>query len=451
MDENNVKLLDNSQASLTLTIDAETLEKAYQKKLADYAKTIQIDGFRKGKVPSSVVERKFGEMIREESSFNAMEEYLTSELDKLDFNDKPLAFSTPVLQDEEKLVPFKKGEDVTYTVVYDIYPRFDVKSYKGLEVEVPSVKISDEDINNEIEELRKQNSIVKAKDGKAENDDIATVDFAELDENGNDIESTKREGFTFTIGTGYNFYKFDNDVVGMEKDEEKIVEKSYTEEDHVPGYEGKTIKLRIKLSNLKVRELPEVDDEFAQDVKDEYKTVEDLKNGIRKDFEEKLEERLKNDKINALLDKISAETEITIPASMLNAELESAWRNFCHQSGLTENQIMSFLKMQDSTKEQLLDSWKDGCIKNLNNHLILDKIKDYENFPIDDEEFKKAWDERYSNVTDDNKEYYEKILKDDLQFSKVVPFLLENNTFKPGKELGYNEYLNNAGAENEEE
>ena len=445
--EKSVKLLDNSQASLTLTIDADTLEKAYQEKLAKYAKTIQVDGFRKGKVPASVVERKYGEMIREESSFEAMEKKLEEEIKTLSFEDRPLAFSTPVLQDEDKLLPFKKGDDVTYSVVYDIYPRFELSQYKGLEVEVPSVSVTDEDVEKEVEKKREQNSIVKTKDGEAADGDIITVDYVEIGEDGSPVASTERKDFTFTIGSGYNFYKIDKDVIGMKTGDEKTVEKSYTEEDHVPGYEGKTIKLSINVTNLKVRELPAVDDEFAQDVKEEYKTVADMKAGIRADLEKNVEERMKNDKITALLSKIKGETEITVPKSMLDAQLDQAWRNFYRQSGLTEEQLLGFLKMQDTTKEALLDSWKDACTNDLKDQLILDKVKEKESFEIPEDEFKSKWEERYSSVKDEDKEYYENILRDELQFERVVPFLLENNTFKAGKAVSYESYISGTASE----
>ena len=158
---------------------------------------------------------------------------------------------------------------------------------------------------------------------------------------------------------------------------------------------------------------------------------------------------MKNDKINALLDAIKAKTEITIPASMLAAELENAWRNFYHQSGLTEEQILSFLKMQGSTKEALLDEWKDSCTSNLKDQLILDAIKDKEDFAVSDEEFKEEWEKNYKSVKDEDKEYYENILRDSLKFAKVTPFLLENNTFKAGKKVSYDDFI--AGAYKEEE
>ena len=326
--DKSVKELENSQAALTLTLDAASIEEAYNKRIQKYAKDITIPGFRKGKVPVSVIERKFGAMIREESTFDLMEESLKEAYSSLDKEHSPLVFSTPVLQDEEKLLPFKENEDLTFTVVYDVLPRFELPAYKGLEVEVSSIEVTDADIDKEIEKYREQNAIIRTKDGEAENGDIVTVDYVELDENGAEIESTKRDGFTFTLGSGYNFYKLDSDVIGMKAGDEKTVTKTYTEEDNVPGYAGKTVNLRVKLDTLKSKELPAVDNDFAEDVKDEYKTVEDLRKGIRDRFEKNVEEHLKNEKITAILDKLAAETEIVIPQSMIQAELDNRWRSF---------------------------------------------------------------------------------------------------------------------------
>ena len=152
--DKNVKELEGSRAELTITIDSASIEKDYSEKLAKYAKEVQIDGFRKGKVPVSVLERKFGDAIREESTFKTMEEGLEEALKDIPEDQKPIAFSTPELQNEESLLPFKKGEDITFSVIYDIYPKFDLPQYTGLTAEVPAVEITDKDIDDKIEELR---------------------------------------------------------------------------------------------------------------------------------------------------------------------------------------------------------------------------------------------------------------------------------------------------------
>ena len=438
--EKSVKELENSQAALTLTIDAASIEDAYTKRIQKYSKDLALPGFRKGHVPASVIERKFGDSIREESTFDAMESALQDAIKELDVKDKPLPFSTPVLQDEDKLLPFKKDSDITFTVVYDVKPVFELPQYTGLEINVPEIEVTEKDIDSDVENLRNQNAIIKNKSGKAENGNIATINYVEIDENGNEIESTKRNDFTFTIGTGYNFYKLDNDVIGMKKDEEKTVEKSYTEEDNIPGYAGKTVKLSIKLTELKERELPEVDDEFAQDIKDEYKTVKDMRAGIRKDLEKKAEDAMKTEKEDAVVKAIAEKTSFTIPQSMIQAELDSRWRNLIRSSSISEDQLLKFLEMQGETKESFQNGWMDEVTAMLRSQLVLDAIRDKENFEISEEDLNAECEKQLKNVPESEKESYKEIIKDNMQFEKVIPFLLENNTFKSESKVSYKEY-----------
>ena len=438
--EKSVKELENSQAALTLTIDAASIEDAYTKRIQKYSKDLALPGFRKGHVPASVIERKFGDSIREESTFDAMESALQDAIKELDVKDKPLPFSTPVLQDEDKLLPFKKDSDITFTVVYDVKPVFELPQYTGLEINVPEIEVTEKDIDSDVENLRNQNAIIKNKSGKAENGNIATINYVEIDENGNEIESTKRNDFTFTIGTGYNFYKLDNDVIGMKKDEEKTVEKSYTEEDNIPGYAGKTVKLSIKLTELKERELPEVDDEFAQDIKDEYKTVKDMRAGIRKDLEKKAEDAMKTEKEDAVVKAIAEKTSFMIPQSMIQAELDSRWRNLIRSSSISEDQLLKFLEMQGETKESFQNGWKDEVTAMLRSQLVLDAIRDKENFEISEEDLNAECEKQLKNVPESEKESYKEIIKDNMQFEKVIPFLLENNTFKSESKVSYKEY-----------
>lgn len=439
--EKSVKELENSQAALTLTLDAASIEEAYSKRIQKYAKELTIPGFRKGKVPASVIERKFGDQIREESTFDTMEEALKEAYASLDKKDMPLVFSTPVLQDEEKLLPFKKDSDITFTVVYDVMPRFELPQYTGLEVDVPSIEITDADIDKEIERYREQNAIVRTKEGAAASGDVVTIDYAELDADGNDIASSKRDGFTFTLGSGYNFYKLDSDIEGMKAGDEKKVTKTYAEEDNVPGYAGKTVTLRVKLDTLKSRELPAVDDDFAQDIKDEYKTVADLRAGIKEKFEKTASDAITREKEDAIMKKLAGEADFVIPESMIKAELDSRWRNFVRQMGVSEEQVEKFMQMQGSTKEAIQNEWRDDAISTIRTQLIMDKIREKENFEISDEELNAECEKQLKNVPDSEKDSYKDMIKDEMQFAKVLPFLLEKNTFKDGEKKSYSEYL----------
>lgn len=439
--EKNFKELEKSQASLTLTVDAASIEKAYNERLAKYAKTVEMPGFRKGHVPTNVLERKFGEGIRQESTFDCMEENLKEAIASLDEKDRPLSYSVPELQDEENLLPFKKDQDITFTVIYDIYPRFELPQYKGLEIEVRNAEITEKDVEDQIEVLREQNAMVVKKDGKVENGDIVNIDYTAYNEDGSIDEKSSRTNFTFTVGTKYNFFKLDDDVVGLSKDETKTIEKAITKEDDIPGYEGKTVKIDIKVNEVKRRDIPEVDDDFAQDVKAAYKTVEDLKKGVREDLEKQLATQLDRDKKDALMDKIASLVSFDIPTSMVNVTLENDWNNFVRQSGVSEEQLLSFFKAQGQTKEVFMEGWREPATKDLKKELILTKIAETENFPISDEEIEKECGETLSKLdSEETKESYKNMVKENLQYAKALPFLLENNTLKSDKKLSFKEY-----------
>ena len=141
--------------------------------------------------------------------------------------------------------------------------------------------------------------------------------------------------------------------------------------------------------------------------------------------------------------KISAECSFAVPASMIDMEVEQSWNKFVSQSGMPEEQLMAFFKMQNQTKEGIMAEWREPAEKNLREQLILEEIKKKEDFALDQEEYEKACEEQLKSIQDENtKEYYKTMIKDDMQFAKVVPFLLENNTFKSGAKVSYKEFMN---------
>jgi len=440
--DTSIKELENSSVALTVTVGSETVEKDYQETLKKYASTIQIKGFRKGKAPVSVLEGKFGKAIREESTFNTIEEALKVAIDGVDEKHKPLSFSVPVLQDEESLLPFEANKDVTFTVHYDIMPTFELPQYKGLELEIPAVVVDDEAVDNEIKQLLDQNAMVIDKDGEAAMGDIVTVDYVELDEEGDEVAGTERKEFTFTLGSTSNFYQFDEDVVGMNVDEEKTFSKSYAEDSTVEGYAGKTIQLRVKLLALKFRDIPVLDDEFAQDVKDEYKTVADLLAATREKLEKALDEQLEGAKFTALSEKLIESTTIALPESMIDFEAEQSWKRYLRQIGLTEEQVLKFMDFQGQSREEMLAPMRDQAAKSLRLQLIMDKVKEEEKFEVDEAEVTKVLDEQTQGVTDEEQRaYYRTMIEDEMRFAKVGPFLLENNTFKEGEKVSYATFM----------
>ncbi|WP_332447511.1 trigger factor [Sphaerochaeta sp.] len=440
--DKSIKELENSSVALTVTVTADTIEEGYQTSLKKYASTIQLKGFRKGKAPLSVLEGKFGKAIREESTFNTIEEELKKVLEDLDAKYKPLTYSTPELQDEESLLPFKPNTDVTFTVHYDIMPIFELPAYKGLEVTYPKVTLTEDAVNAEIEKLRDQNAMVIDKNDAAAMGDIVTVDYVELDDQNNEVPGTERKEFTFTLGSSYNQYQMDSDLVGMKAGEEKTFSKTYAEDSTVEGYAGKTITLKVSVSSVKFRDVPALDDEFAQDVKEEYKSVEDLVNATKEKLQKALDAKLEQEKLNALSEELLKGTTIAVPASMVDLEVEQSWKRYVKQTGLTEEQILQFLEFQKQTKEDVTAPWREAAEKSLRVQLIMEKIKETEKFPLDEEELNKVVEEQLKDVTDESqKDYYRAMIEDDMRFQKIAPFLQENNTFVEGDEVAYADFM----------
>lgn len=440
--EKSIKELENSSVALTVTVTADTIEEGYKAALNKYAASIQLKGFRKGKAPLSVMESKFGKDIREESTFKTIEEELKEVLADVEDKYKPLPYSTPELQDEETLLPFKSNSDITFTVKYDVMPVFEMPAYTGLSVSVPKVELPEEVVTKELDKLRDQNAMVIDKEGAAEKGDIVTIDYVELDEEDNEVAATARMDFIFTIGSGSNFYEIDEDITGMKVGDEKTITKTYAEDSSVEGYAGKTIKLSVALKALKFRDVPALDDDFAQDVKDEYQTVEDLVNATRKKLEDAITAKIEQVKVGALTEELLKGTTISVPESMIELEVEQTWKRYVEQTGLSEEQIVKFLSFQQKTKEDLTAPWRERAEKTLRVQLIMEQIMLREKFTADAEEVQRVVDEQLGSVTDEAQlEYYRNMIEDDLKFQQIAPFLQENNTFTEGEAVDYSEFM----------
>jgi trigger factor len=439
---------ENSAVKLTVTVGKDAAKNEYDSLIKKYCKSVRLKGFRKGKVPPSVLEQKFGESLRQEAALNLLDGSLKEAIDGLD--EQPLPYEHPSLVDEEK-IELDLENDFTYAVTYDVFPEFEVAEYKGLTIEEPVVTVGKEDIERELEQYREQNAVVADKtDDVVAEGNIVTVDYVELDENEEEIEGTERQDFTFTVGTGYNLYKFDENVTGMNLDETKIIDKEFPEDYEYSDYAGKKVKLRVTVTAVKERLLPDLDDELAQDISDSYETLDDLKKDIKERLSTTVEQRIREMKIESILDQVAEKTEITLPESMITAETESRWRNFLAQSRMTEEQIEQVLAGQDRSKEKMLEEWRPSIMESLKRQLIIGKMLDAEKIEVDDEEFEaelKKQSERSQSGIDEIREYVEKnnmreMIVSDIRRDKLFDTLFEESTIKKGKKMKYLDLAN---------
>ena len=439
--------LEKSSVKLTITVGKDDAQKEYDTLLTKYAKTAQIKGFRRGKVPPAILEQKFGESIRGEASMNIIENSLKEALETVE--EKPLQFEPPNLEDDVEL---ELGKDFTFTVTYDHYPEIKIATYKGVEIEEQSVTIGAEDISRELEALQEQNSVVLDKnDGGVENENIVTINFVEIGEDGEEVTGTSREDFAFTVGSGYNRYKIDDELVGMDRDEEKIIQKEYPEDFEDADLAGKSVKLKVKVTQIKAKQLPELDDELAQDVSDEYKTMDDLKKAIRKRLRETADQHIRRANIESVLEKIRENTKIDLPESMVRAELEASWSNFIARSGLKEEQLERVLAQQERTRQDLCEEWRPSAETSIATRLILNTILEEEKIEVPEEELEKeiAESAERSNMTvEQARQNFEQnnmidYFRSQLLDRKMYDMLLENAVKKKGKKVKYLDLVQN--------
>jgi trigger factor len=436
-----IERIENSAVKLQITVKQADAKSEYDKLLQDYSKKAQIKGFRKGKVPVNILERKFGEGLKVEAGQNIIEECLKEVFDKIE--EKPLPYAMPELDGE---LEFDFDKNFSFTVTYDVYPEIELGTYKELEIEESVVKILKEDETRELKAIQEQNAVVFEKeDGPVKKDNTVIINYVELDDDGNEKEETRAQDFTLTVGSGQNIYKIDDEILGMKKDKEKTIEKEYPEDFEGKDLAGKTIKLKVTVTSIKEKQLPAIDDELAQDISEKYETLEDLKKDIKKRLKETSSARIRQNKVKQIMDQVTASTKMEVPKSMVHLEMDGMWRNFVSQFRTEEKNVLKMLEMQNKTREDLNKEWEPTANERIRSNLIIQKMVETEKVEIDDkgiDEELKSMAETGGNSFEDLKDYYTKnnmiaYLKQDLTERKLFDNLLSTCTIKKGKSIKF--------------
>ncbi|WP_151074143.1 trigger factor [Borreliella turdi] len=441
-----IKLLPGSKVEVLIRVSKNIIQEKYNLLLQDYSSRLKIQGFRIGKVPINIIENKYSEALRasvlEEVVNNSLKEFFEEE------PKRPLSYASPIIK--EKNLRLNLDKDFEFTFVYETYPEFKVPSIDGIdiEVEVPEVFIDDSDIDNEISRLQIENSIIiEDEEGFVKKDSIVKVDFVELDDLSNEIVSTKRQDFVFTVGKSETYYDFDKDVIGMRINEERIIEKSYLKDYKFEELAGSSRKLKIKIKSIKKRDLPLIDDEFAKDISDRYNTLDDLKNFIRSNILQLIEEKKEALKLNKFFSVISKKLEIDIPHSMLEAEIEIAFKDIAKHNKMS---LEEFKSMFYSSEFVGSNNLKDEILSNLKSKLIIQKMVDLDPIEVTecDLEYEIARRADNSSVSyEEVKKFYEdqnliSYLKDDIKRKRVKKKILANLKEVKGSQISFKDFVN---------
>lgn len=437
--------LEKSAVKLTVTVEKSDVQETYKTILDKYVKNAQIPGFRKGHVPAAVLERKFSDALKQD----ALSEIIDKSLNEVFENEKenrPLPYAQPVM---EQFPELNLDSDLSYTVTFDVFPKIEVKDFSGITVKEPQVEITDKDIERELTAIQERNAVVmdKKDSESVAKDDIVTINYSELDENDKEIEGSKREGFVFTVGTGENIYKIDDEIIGMKKNETKQITKTYSKDEKDADLAGKTKKISVTVTSLKIRNLPALDDELAQDVNEKFKTLEDLKNDIKRSLETAKNRKISELKNNSLLSQLVEKNPFDIPVSMLQAELDGRWRMMAQQFQTTPEQLEKMVTASGQTKETMLEQWTGDSEKMLKSRIIVDSLIREKNISVTPEEI----EEQYAKIAqeggisvDEVKKHYsdprtKEYLIDDTKENKLYDEIYKTIKVSKGDKVNFEE------------
>lgn len=419
---------ENSKVVLEFTMDKETFEKELDKAFHKNAKYFKVPGFRNGKVPRNVVEKVYGEGVLYET---VIEDNVDDEYRKAVEDNKLEVVSKPELDVKQ----IGKGKDLIYTVTLFVKPEATVKKYKGLEVKKIDSKVSKKEVDAAIESDRQKNArVVSVDDRDLQKDDISTIDFEGFVD-GVAFEGGKAENFELTIGSGQFIPGFEDQLIGMKIGEEREINVTFPKEYHAENLAGKPAMFKVKLISIKSKILPELDDEFAKDVS-EFETLADYRKDVEKKVKKQKEESAKNQKEIAVIDKLVENTEVVIPESMIDDEVESMSNQFASNLAYQGLDLKTYCMYMNTTEEEFKKNLRPEAEKNVKLKLALDAIEKLEEIKVEAKEIDEKIDElkkQYGseNTNDDlNKNenvrhYMEEKLKQDKLMKIIVDSAIE--------------------------
>ena len=401
---------ENSKVVLEFTMDKETFEKELDKAFHKNAKYFKVPGFRNGKVPRNVVEKVYGEGVLYET---VIEDNVDDEYRKAVEDNKLEVVSKPELVVKQ----IGKDKDLIYTVTLFVKREATVKKYKGLEVKKIDSKVSKKEVDAAIESDRQKNArVVSVDDRDLQKDDISTIDFEGFVD-GVAFEGGKAENFELTIGSGQFIPGFEDQLIGMKIGEEKEINVTFPKEYHAENLAGKPAMFKVKLISIKSKILPELDDEFAKDVS-EFETLADYRKDVEKKVKKQKEESAKNQKEIAVIDKLVENTEVVIPESMIDDEVESMSNQFASNLAYQGLDLKTYCMYMNTTEEEFKKNLRPEAEKNVKLKLALDAIEKLEDIKVEAKEIDEKIDEL-------KKQYGSENTNDDLNKNENVRHYME--------------------------
>lgn len=421
-----VEKLEHNMAKLTVEVAAEDVEKALQAAYLKQRKQINIPGFRKGKVPRQMIEKMYGpEVFYDEAANNMIPDAYAKAYDESELD--------IVSQPKIEVVQMEKGKPFIFTAEVATKPEVTLGDYKGLKVDKVSTRVTQKEVDEEIERERERNArTIEVTDRAVQDKDEVTLDFEGFVD-GVAFEGGKGEDYPLTIGSGSFIPGFEEQLIGAEIDKEVEVNVTFPKEYHSEELAGKDATFKCTVHTIKAKELPELDDEFASEVS-ECETMDAYRAEVKKNIKERKERTGKEKKENQAVDQAIENAQMDIPEAMIEFQVRQMADDFARriqQQGLTVEQYFQFTGM---TAEKMMEEMRPQAEKSIKTRLVLEAIVKAENIEVSDERVEEELTkmaEAYQMEVEKLKEFMgeneKKQIKEDLAVQEAITLLVNES------------------------
>lgn len=412
-----------NELKLEFTIEAEKFDNAIKTVYTKSARYFNIPGFRKGKAPFEMVEKMYGDQIFYEDAFNEVVPPIFEEEIKANNIE---AVSKPEIDVKQ----MEKGKDLIFTAIIQTKPEVKLGKYKGISLKKIEYTVSDEDINKELNSMAERNArLVAVEDRPVEEKDSVVMDFEGFVD-GKPFEGGKAEGYELVIGSKTFIPGFEDQMVGMKADEEKEIKVKFPEDYFSEDLKGKDATFKVKVHEIKKKELPEINDDFAKDTS-EFDTLDELKASIKEKLENENTNKAKYETEEAAIKAVCEAAEVEIPSGMIETELDNMTKDIETRLQYQGMKLDSYLKMIGKTMEEFRKEGEEQAKTSVKNRLVLEAIVKAEDIKADEDEINTKvteMAEAYGKKPEELKqnEQFMNYINEFIQNEKVVNFIVDN-------------------------
>ena len=417
-----------NEIKLELTVEAEKFDEAIKKVYFKSAKYFNIPGFRKGKAPIQIVEKYYGKEIFYEDAFN---EVAGEALEEAVKENNLEVVSRPDIE----VTQIEKGKDLIFTAIMQTKPEAKLGKYKGIEIKKIEYNVSDEDIEHELSHMQEHNSrLISVEDRPVESGDITTINFEGF-VNGEAFEGGKAENYDLEIGSNSFIPGFEDQIIGMTLEEEKDIKVTFPEEYFSKDLAGKEATFKVKVNEIKKKELPKLDDEFAKDVS-EFDTLKELKEDIKAKKEKQNKEREKYETQDAVIKAVCENIKVDIPSGMVETEVENMVKDIENRLSYQGLKLDQYLQMMGKTEEEMKKEYEPQAIEAIKSRLALEAVIKEEKIEATEKEIEEKMKEMAKNYGKENDEEFMKnenvknYMKQGIESEKAIEFLVKNAKIK---------------------